>query len=68
MGKRVYYLNLHTGRHYFKWFFERGSHSKFMKNRGFYMFNTVRAATKALGLHIIDCATDATKRDYDTLT
>lgn len=66
---RVYHLNLHTNRCYFKWNWDKAIRTEFSMtdNDRFYFFKPVRQATRFLAKHILDCARNPEVMDYDVL-
>jgi len=66
LGKKIYHLNLHTGRYYFRWIWEKGRGIGY-KNKTIYSFRPLRKAKRQLAAYIKKCANDPTLKDYDCL-
>lgn len=66
-GQLVRFLNLHTDRHYFQWKWYRKGSLGFFKNKKYYIFRPVRAATKHLHARVMECANNPELKDYDCL-
>lgn len=67
LNKKVYHLNIHTGRYYFKWVWNKIHSGIKVKNRNFYHFRPVRASTRHLAKHIKESSSNPEVRDYDCL-
>jgi len=68
LNKKIYYLNLHSNRYFFKWYWNKTKEvSLAIPGRKLYVFKPIRWGKKDLAKHIIECAKNPEVRDYDCL-
>lgn len=65
LNKKIYHLNQHTGRYYFKFLWEKNINSKEGFIERTYRFYPSREHKRYLAKHIKKCASDPLTKDYD---